>query len=608
MARMHPEVLGPAGRLGRADNREPSNAERMVFEEIARQFDDQWDGYYSVWFRDTAPGEHAEADFALVGPEGVLLIEVKGGEVERLADGQWRFTNRFGEVVKVTGRGPFNQVRDAWYAMKSHVRATCGDEFVDECIWGYAVVTPECQIRMAGPDPSAPQALWLDSVGFPEQLRGFVDSVICYWRADIERRSRSGHRPRNLTLAERLRLQRALTPVVRCVVGAGVEAREIGRTMRRLTTEQCSILDHLQLDPRLVIQGGAGTGKTLVALEQARREVAASRRVLYVCFNRLLADHVSRGPHTRSMTIGTYHQFVMRLLRDAGITVELPSSWPEFNAATPDLVLEALERLGERFVSWDYLVVDEAQDLMTEGFFSVLELVLRGGLSGGRWLMCLDTEQAIFSSQFDQAYYERFLGHAGARRGQLSINCRNTKQIAAYGHAIGAVPHRSCAPIIGRMPNIDYYTNHADLRRKVRSTVNRLVAEFRAAMIPESHITVLIGKREPYEALVINELRGCIAQPQLLRADEIPDPRRIQVSTIQAYKGLEADAVVLLGIDNLAEQWQRKLFYVASTRARAVLEILLPETEQGAVGQESLAIALQLAVTADTEAHGGEGN
>ena len=85
-----------------------------------------------------------------------------------------------------------------------------------------------------------------------------------------------------------------------------------------------------------------------------------------------------------------------------------------------------------------------------------------------------------------------------------------------------------------------------------------------------------------------------MAQCQQLRAGEVPVVGKVQLATIQAFKGLESDAVVLLGLDDLGLEWQRRLFYVASTRAKAILEVLLPESLQSFIGDASAAVAAKL--------------
>ena len=71
--------------------------------------------------QEKAAGEHAESDFTLVGPDAVLMLEVKGGIVERSEFGEWIYRKKSGELVRRSHRGPIDQVRSAWYALKNHV-------------------------------------------------------------------------------------------------------------------------------------------------------------------------------------------------------------------------------------------------------------------------------------------------------------------------------------------------------------------------------------------------------------------------------------------------------------------------------------------------------
>ena len=200
MARMHPSSLGPVGRLGRVDERGPSNAERMVFEEINRQFDDRWDCYYSVWFRETLHRANTRRPLRFSRLRGNISLRLKAGASSGCQDGRWQFSTSRGQVVDVRHRGPFDQARDAWYAMKAHARDICRNSVFDDCVWGYGVITPECQVRYSGPDPGEPLVLWLDSSRFPEELRDFVAEVTEYWGNDFAKRARDGQIPGSLVL------------------------------------------------------------------------------------------------------------------------------------------------------------------------------------------------------------------------------------------------------------------------------------------------------------------------------------------------------------------------------------------------------------------------
>ena len=67
------------------------------------------------------------------------------------------------------------------------------------------------------------------------------------------------------------------------------------RELLRLTEQQFAVLDRLRRQRRVSISGGAGTGKTVLALEKARRLAREGSGVLLTCFNRPLADNLRRS-------------------------------------------------------------------------------------------------------------------------------------------------------------------------------------------------------------------------------------------------------------------------------------------------------------------------
>jgi superfamily I DNA/RNA helicase len=53
-----------------------------------------------------------------------------------------------------------------------------------------------------------------------------------------------------------------------------------------------------------------------------------------------------------------------------------------------------------------------------------------------------------------------------------------------------------------------------------------------------------------------------------------PDQGKVRIGTIQSFKGLEADVVVLLGIDGSEHACSPANLYVGATRARTMLYVL----------------------------------
>ena len=62
------------------------------------------------------------------------------------------------------------------------------------------------------------------------------------------------------------------------------------REMKQLLREQYRILDFLEDQETAVVNGAAGTGKTMLAVEKARRHSENDEKVLFLCYNRMLCD------------------------------------------------------------------------------------------------------------------------------------------------------------------------------------------------------------------------------------------------------------------------------------------------------------------------------
>ncbi len=175
----------------------------------------------------------------------------------------------------------------------------------------------------------------------------------------------------------------------------------------------------------------------MLALEAARREVREGRKVLLLCYNRLLAAHLagilaSDAAGLSIRTCGVY-QFFDSLIRRSTLDAEFRDrqaavqSSELYQRVYPEYA--ALAALEVNAPSFDCLVVDEAQDMMNRATLNVLESVLEGGLEAGRWRFFLDANnQAAVYGHFDQIAFGRL--RQSGDLGILPVNCRNTKPIS----------------------------------------------------------------------------------------------------------------------------------------------------------------------------------
>ncbi|MGW0606381.1 NERD domain-containing protein [Streptomyces sp. NPDC002640] len=352
-----------------------SNAERRVAR-LLQMVDGPGDAvaFHSVKLRSHAVKQQGEADFVVLWNGVVILIEVKGGGVRKY-DGVWYSIDRRGDWKKLR-ESPMDQAQSAMYALRDILRQEGVGWFASEAV----AITPDI-------DAPPPAVEWKGSHWWAKDEMNVA--ALTKALRDVAAEARSAPHGMKLARSETLRARLfgefTRMPVIDAQRGAVIEEQN------RATEGQARVLAALSRNPRMLVFGGAGTGKSLVLAEGAKQEASAGRSVL-VTF------------HSPSLV----HFFGPRL---AGKDVDL----------RPFADLD-----GDK--QYDVVFVDEAQDLMNAEGMDKLDAVIRGGRSGGRWRMFLDpNNQAHVDGEFDSEVCE--LVQEEALQYDLDRNVRNTRAI-----------------------------------------------------------------------------------------------------------------------------------------------------------------------------------
>lgn len=220
---------------------------------------------------------------------------------------------------------------------------------------------------------------------------------------------------------------------------------------------------------------------------------------------------------------------------------------------------------------FDVLVVDEGQDVLLDNYLEVLDKLVVGGLRDGRWRMFYDPNQNIFDGLSAPAL-ERLQSFSPTRY-PLTINCRNTEQVAA-----ATAMFSGCSGLESSVqgPKVEtlWYRGSSDQRRTASNCIGRLLSRG----VRPGDIVVLSTKTLARSGLAEGWQGNVGARLADLGAGGVDDDGAVRFSTIAGFKGLESDAVVLLDAVTAAPS-SRYLTYVGASRARVVLVVLLDETE-----------------------------
>ncbi len=352
-----------------------------------------------------------------------------------------------------------------------------------------------------------------------------------------------------------------------------------------LSERQFTILDALNAQRRAVILGMAGSGKTLLAAEKARRLAAQGFEVLLTCFNRPLAEYLAAtiGRLDR-VTVSTFHRLAEKFGQEAGLIGPEPAHDTPYFDGLPDVLDRALRTVPEpRF---DAIVVDEGQDLDQEWWLPLLDL-LRDPATGIVY---------VFGDANQDLYHAREPDELGVVMPEsppvfyLNENRRSTKAIHDFAMRFSRTDAAAPEPVAlgpeGRSVEIFTYADgDAEACRRVLGTVLRRVID--AGKLSPSDVVVLTPRSNRSSWLMDASGTPVEAWPYRLMPEYgpegavLPQPTKgneVRVATIHRYKGLESPVVVLAEIDGRVDDADlAPLLYVGATRARAHLVVVASE-------------------------------
>ena len=557
MVRLYPDYCGEYA----ADT--PSA--EIKFYEVCAKLKGDFHVFHSVaWITRSEDGAlDGEADFLICHPDrGLLVVEVKGGRIRAdYRTGRWTSIDRNGQEHDI--KDPFRQSMNGKFNVLSKFKehrdwARLGLKRISV---GHAAFFPDVDNGRALQGPNAP----IEIIGDRSDLLtldDWLDQAFSYWSSDVANSQANPLGSGGVQL-----MQRIFARVVeaRPLLSAQIILDESKRL--HLTNRQIQTLALLSKQRRVAISGGAGTGKTVLAVEKAKRLADEGFKTLLTCYNVPLAEHleeVCRG-HGNLEVVG-FHRLSKRIVDKAGreherdFIAEAKASFPNLDLWDhyfPIAAAYALDVGGERY---DAIVVDEGQDFGEE-YWLPIEQLLRDINSSPLY---------IFHDENQDVYTRVSSFPADASPITLPFNCRNTKAIheAAYRYYNG--------PLISP-PELDsediQILAAPDLRsqaKKIRDFISRLIT---VEKVPSASIVVLIGdrmRRRNYE----NALRRLLL-PSGLSWIDVSNAMRsgVAVETVARFKGLESDILVLWGLDELPRDERRETLYVGISRAKSILAL-----------------------------------
>lgn len=550
----------------------PSLGEKEIFSQLRDDPNtNNWIVLHSLDIAQHVRQLSGEADFVIIVPSlGVLCLEVKGCHSLRRDNGLWFY----GRDPAGDPRGPFKQASQAMHSLR--MRISQKEQGISRVPFCSAVAFPFIKFSNISSEWHPWQIIDADLFK-QHSIATLISNILRNARRHIGTQLSAGwfiDREQLPTVQQATDIVKIIRPNFEFLENTSDRRLRSQTEIVRYTEEQFVALDMMEDNSRVLFTGPAGTGKTFLALEATRRAACAGKKVLLVCFNRLLGQWMAQSNSVRSdqITTSTFHQFMITL---AGITPPKTPSKSFWLEKVPESALSKLLNIHDEIEKFDVVVIDEIQDLLHEPYLDVLDLVLKGGLTNGSWRIFGDFErQMLYGQRREQVDNLLKMRLGSFARGALRINCRNTPRIAAIAQLLGQLN-----PNYSRIlrsddraePIIRYYATPSQQREEIVKAIECLYKESYCC----NDIVILSPKANPRCAAAdITEKYWSTK----LAPFESASADRVRYATVQSFKGLESAAVIVTDIESMASELFSSLFYVATTRALERLYIIVHES------------------------------
>lgn len=475
----------------------------------------------------------SETDFLIFNKNlGILCLEAKAGQI-RYENGSWLYASG----KEMSGDGPFSQASSNKWKLKNLIEKRKLELVLKKCklmhgVWFPSISNEKLRQMTLPADCDKRLILTSEAISEPKE---YIEKI---FGIELPNRIKTDLNDTDTKLL----IKNVLCPSFNIFPSASFDKDIKELVFNRLLKEQTAILNFLSEQKTAVINGAAGTGKTVIAVEKARRHAENGEKVLFLCYNRNLNNHLRNTYFHQNISFNSIYEFACNYCG---------TSIADFNLLK--------DKLEDAYISGNFpyrhIIIDEGQDFGLEDIeeaevLSVLKDII-SEIPGGTFYIFYDKLQLIQAKIVPE-----YISDSDCKL-TLYRNCRNTENIAitSLKPVSERVPilHEDC--IKGVPAKLHFCENNS-----IEKCVDNIIESLKIKAYKD--IIILTVKSEE------NSTLGNFVKNGIYK-------NKIRFSTCRKFKGLEAEAVILIDVDNeVFEEENIMRYYVGTSRARLNLDIV----------------------------------
>lgn len=477
----------------------------------------------------------SETDFIIYNPnKGIICLEAKAGHVQ-YRNGDWFYASG----LKMSHDGPYNQASTNKWKLKNYIQNSPYNYLLKKCkllhaVWFPSISDEELNTKILSPEADKKITLTKSALTDPlpklEEIFSFelpnhVQTILS--NKDSE-----------------LILKKILCPSFDLIPALSIEHDLKKQIFHKMLSEQKCVLNFLGEQKTAVIQGVAGTGKTLIALEKARRHADNGEKVLFLCYNRFLHDYIATNSKHVNIDYYTIDGFACKMC----------------NSNTANY-LELKECLENHYYNgtfpYQHIIIDEGQDFGQDNIeendiIQILEtIIVDQENQEGSFYIFYDSMQLVQGSKIPE-----YITQADCKL-TLYKNCRNTENIATT----------SMKPIRNKKPKL--------IDGCIKGTVPKMYFPDENTQLKQLLDIINLYEKDELKDIVI---LTCKTETSSAFSESIINGKfqgKYKFTTCRKFKGLEADAIIMVDIDKeVLTSEATRIFYVGASRARLFLSLI----------------------------------